>query len=259
MKKIISILISVILLAAFALNAGAAGMQVSCDASSETVKKGSEVTFTVSVSGAEAANAALIEVSYSAGFEIVSGQWLKSDALMTDFNGEDGVIAFASATNLNGNLFKLVLKAKENADSKQSVTASVTLKNGSSDAGSNSATKSVTLKSNSQSTVSSNASTTTSSKSSGKGSNSKGTKNTTTVSKTNEQADEITEQQVSEETATTTESSSISSTASSVDSISTETDSSKNSDNGFNPLWLVLVIGALAVICVIVIIIRKRR
>ena len=58
-----------------------------------------------------------MEVSFDTKrFELISGEWLLNGTLMDfDEKSKDGVFALASTTKLSGNVFKLVVKIKNDA------------------------------------------------------------------------------------------------------------------------------------------------
>lgn len=261
MKKIIAILLSVVLLTAFSVNVTAAGIQVSCDVSSETIKNGEQVTLNFSLSGAEYAQAALIEISYQSGFTIVSGQWLKGSAIITDFNGEDGVIAFDKETSFNGSLFKLVLKAKEDAGGKHDIKATITLKNGSVDVGSASVTKAVTIgTTTSKPTSSSEASSNAGNKTSTASSKSNSTK-VSTVSKADSTTSTTKETVGSNSETDLTESSAPSVVTPPTESGAAQVDSAaENTQNSSNPVWwIIIIIGAVAVGVIAFVVSKSKR
>ncbi len=102
----------------------------SLSSSSSSVSAGSTVTFTVNVSGAENVTSAAVVVSYGNKLELVSGEWLKSG--LADFNSstKQGALAFTSAGSMNGNLFRVTLRAKSYDVSAQSVSINVIIRNG---------------------------------------------------------------------------------------------------------------------------------
>ncbi len=134
MKKIISFIICLIIAFSFVIPASAAEVaSVKVTASSENVKVGDNVTFTVSLSGTASATSALADFSFSDKFTAVSAEWITAgNPAVKDFdvNGKAGVIAYEAANNFNGNYCKIVLKAKESATTAQALNVSVTLKSG---------------------------------------------------------------------------------------------------------------------------------
>lgn len=112
------------------LTANAAGGATLSGNSSVTV--GSNIEFTVNVSGCGNASSIAVAVSYGNGFELVSGSWLKSGSISKfDTSTNKGALGGLSSPDVNGNLFKVVLKAKTASASAQSVSVNVIAKNGS--------------------------------------------------------------------------------------------------------------------------------
>lgn len=130
MKKIISLFVTMILMLSVCITANAAGSSTINGNASVTV--GSNIEFTVNVSGCSDATSIAVAVSYSDDFELVSGEWLKSGSLKTfDTSTKKGALGGLSSPDVNGNLFKLVLKAKTASENAQNVSVSVIAKNGS--------------------------------------------------------------------------------------------------------------------------------
>ena len=130
MKKIISLFVTMILMLSVCITVGAAGSSTIVGNSSATV--GSNIEFTVNVSGCSDATSIAVAVSYSDDFELVSGEWLKSGSLKTfDALTNKGALGGLSSPDVNGNLFKLVLKAKTASENAQNVSVNVIAKNGS--------------------------------------------------------------------------------------------------------------------------------
>lgn len=128
MKKLATILLVILTAAALCLPASAAG-SAAVYAGSATVKPGGQVTFTVTVSASGLRSIAVIPTYDQNTFELVSGQWLVNGTLK-DFSVAEGngVIAFDSATNLNGEVLRFTLKAKSGAAvGKYTVGAQLTL------------------------------------------------------------------------------------------------------------------------------------
>ena len=123
MKKISALLLSAILFLTVATGGVAAGTaKIRVTASSQQVQTADEITFSVTVSGADAAKAVGVIPSYDREvLELVSGTW-EIAGLLSDFdirNG-NGVIAFEKPTDINTKVFTFVLKAK-----KEGVTSEV--------------------------------------------------------------------------------------------------------------------------------------
>ena len=130
MKKIISLFVTMILMLSVCITVGAAGSSTLVGNSSATV--GSNIEFTVNVSGCGDATSIAVAVSHSDDFELVSGEWIKSGSLKTfDVSNKKGALGGLSSPDVNGNLFKLVLKAKTASANAQSVSVNVIAKNGS--------------------------------------------------------------------------------------------------------------------------------
>ena len=140
MKKILSVIVSILILMSLPIYVSAAGMSVSVNASSTTVKAGDTFTVNVSVSGAGNAKSGSVTVTLSDNIELVSGKWLVSNAMLTNFDDAKlkGAVAYSADTNLNGDIFKLTLKAKQASSQEQSVSVSVEYKSGTTVVGSNS-------------------------------------------------------------------------------------------------------------------------
>lgn len=130
MKKIISLFVTMILMLSVCITVGAAGSSTINGNASVTV--GSNIEFTVNVSGCGDATSIAVAVSHSDDFELVSGEWIKSGSLKTfDVSNKKGALGGLSSPDVNGNLFKLVLKAKTASANAQSVSVNVIAKNGS--------------------------------------------------------------------------------------------------------------------------------
>ena len=130
MKKIISLFVTMILMLSVCITANAAGSSTINGNTSVTV--GSNIEFTVNVSGCSDATSIAVAVSYSDDFELVSGEWLKSGSLKTfDALTNKGALGGLSSPDVNGSLFKLVLKAKTASENAQNVSVNVIAKNGS--------------------------------------------------------------------------------------------------------------------------------
>ena len=130
MKKIFSIITAVMLIMSLCITANAA-----CDATingNNSVTVGRNIEFTVSVNGCGDATSIAVAVSFDGGFELVSGNWLKIGSISKfDTATNKGALGGLSSPDVNGNLFKLVLKAKTASANTQSVSVNVIAKNGS--------------------------------------------------------------------------------------------------------------------------------
>ena len=130
MKKIISLIVCVVLLMSFCITANAAGTAVLNGDSSVTT--GNNIEFTVNVSGCMDATSIGVSVTYDDNFELVSGNWLKNGSLSTfDTSTKKGALGVLASPDVNGNIFKLVLKAKTASANAQNVSVNVIVKNGS--------------------------------------------------------------------------------------------------------------------------------
>ncbi len=82
---------------------------------SNVAASGEEIELVVKIEGCPDATSFGIDVDYDESFELVSGEWLKSDSVIANFDHatNKGALAFSSASNANGEIFKLTLRAKE--------------------------------------------------------------------------------------------------------------------------------------------------
>ncbi len=139
MKKIISVLLALILVCSLVsvVSADTSGARLDLTPSSVSVAQGSVVTVTVSLTGAEVAKSGGLQFAYdSSVFETVSGEWKLTGAMLKDFNASKSAaaIAFGSATDINGDIFALKLKARDTAAiGSTTITVTPALKNGSKD------------------------------------------------------------------------------------------------------------------------------
>lgn len=145
MKKLVSLVISLIFVFACCISVSAAGESASCSGNT-SVTAGQNITLTFSLSGYGDVTSGGVTISHGSEFEIVSGTWLKT-GFLTDFNvgNKQGAVGFTSPTNVNGNLFQLVLKAKTASASAKSVSATFTMKNGATSLPQTTATKSIQI------------------------------------------------------------------------------------------------------------------
>ncbi|MDO4810612.1 MAG: cohesin domain-containing protein [Eubacteriales bacterium] len=134
MKKITSILLSLVLMYSLCVTAFASGAALSVSASASQVKQGESVTVTVALSGADNAKSMALTFSYDKDrFTMTSGQWLLSGAVLSDVNTSDGeaAIAYSNETNMNGNVLSFTLQAKTDASvGSTGVSVSPVMKNG---------------------------------------------------------------------------------------------------------------------------------
>lgn len=147
MKRILSFILCLLMLALSLPAVYAAGEKVTMQASHATAYVGDTITFTVSVNGADNAKSAAVAVSFTDKFEFVSGEWLKSGGFMSDYdtNTNKGIFAYTSAGDMNGEIFKLTLKAKTADANAQDVSVNVQYKDGSTLILNETAAKSVTI------------------------------------------------------------------------------------------------------------------
>ena len=156
MKNILSALLTVII--AFSLvvaSLSATEASLTCSASKSVLLPGEEVTLTVSLHNAPNAKSFALMFSYES-FDLIDGGWLLSDALLSDFDKSKNaaVIAFIAETDINGDVFTLRLKLKDNVSSGPvTVTVTPTIKNGETDIHCDSASLSLTVSSDTTSSV----------------------------------------------------------------------------------------------------------
>lgn len=132
MKKIISLFAGILLMMSFCLTVSAAGSSTISGNASVTV--GRNIELTVNVTGCGEATSIAVDVTYGDGFELVSGTWLKTGSVSKfDAATNKGALGGLSSPDVNGNLFKLVLKAKTVSVNAQNVSVNVIAKNGSSE------------------------------------------------------------------------------------------------------------------------------
>ena len=131
MKKLLALSVCVLYILAFSVPVAAAGIALS--ASATDIKVGDTVTLTVSVSGADAAKSGGIAVSYNSNkFELVSGKWLLSNATMTAFDPANAkaAVLFSEATDMNGDIFTVTLRAISPTKTAETVSVMVDLRDG---------------------------------------------------------------------------------------------------------------------------------
>ena len=114
MKKIISFLICLVLIFSFSVSAFAAeAVKVNSKTSASTVKLGDTITVTVSLSNnAEFKSMALTPVYDESVFEVVSGEWILTGAMIASFDNKNAAIGYSSAVNKSGDVFKYVFNHK---------------------------------------------------------------------------------------------------------------------------------------------------
>lgn len=144
MKKLCSLFLIMLLVLTGVMGAQAAGGATL--SGNDSVAVGNTVELTVSVSDCPDVSSASVDVSLGDSFELVSAQWLKTGAI-THFDTEKnkGVIGGLDSPDINGDLFKLVLKAKTPSAEAKTVSVTVAAKNGAEDVIKTTAEKSVTV------------------------------------------------------------------------------------------------------------------
>lgn len=117
MKKVISLLICLVLTFSISVCAFAAGnATVNSAASVDTAKLGDTITVTVSLKDSAAFKSIALTPSYdTAVFEMVSGEWLLTDAQIKDVSKTNAAIAYSTAVEKSGDIFKYELKVKDSA------------------------------------------------------------------------------------------------------------------------------------------------
>ena len=95
------------------------------------VAAGEEIELTVKLQGCSEVSSLGIQVDYGDSFELVSGEWLKDGVIANyDVAINKGAFAFSSASDANGDIFKLVLRAKEDVHNWENVKITIIAKNG---------------------------------------------------------------------------------------------------------------------------------
>ncbi len=114
MKKVVSIFLCLLLILSTCLVASATGATAKLN-SADSVDVGEDIEIVLNVSGCAEATSIAVEVSFDDAFALVSGTWLVSGALGNfDAAYLMGAIIPSSA-DVNGDLFKLVLRANKAA------------------------------------------------------------------------------------------------------------------------------------------------
>jgi len=147
MKKLISLLLSLVLVAALAVPVFAAGSaSFSMSASGTTLKRGDTVTLTVSVSCSEPATSYGLSLSYdSSVFELVNGSTSVSGALVNSFNNGFAFM-FQSATAYSGTVGTVTFKVKDTASfGSFTISGSASVKNGSATVSASGCSKTITV------------------------------------------------------------------------------------------------------------------
>ena len=137
MKKIMVLLLSVLILAGAIMPATANNVTATttCTTTADSIVRGNTVTVTVSLSNcAKLKSMALTPVYDSDVFELVSGEWLLTDAMLSNFDTKKGnaAIAYSAEKDANGDIFKFSLKVKDTAPfGETSLKVNPVVKNGS--------------------------------------------------------------------------------------------------------------------------------
>ena len=133
MKKITTLLVCLVLALSLSICVFASGTtKVESAVSVDTAKLGDTVTVTVSLSNCEPFKSMALTPVYDANvFEMVSGEWLLTDAQLANFNKTNAAIAYSTAVVKNGAIFKYVLKIKDAATLKNTtIKTDAVIKNG---------------------------------------------------------------------------------------------------------------------------------
>lgn len=132
MKKVISLLFCVCFMLTLCVPAYAAGTATLNGNTSTT--DGSTVEYILNVSGCGDATSVAVAVNFGDAFELVSATWLKNGSLSRfDTATNKGVLGGLSSPNINGDVFKLVLKAKTASANAHTVSVNFIARNGSDD------------------------------------------------------------------------------------------------------------------------------
>lgn len=131
MKKLFAFSMCLVYILMFSVPAVAAGTELK--ASAEALRVGETITLTVSVNGANAAKSVGIAVNYNRNsLEIVSGEWLLSDAVMSAFDPgtAKAVLAYGQTTDMNGDMFVVTLRAKNPTKTAEAINVEVDMRDG---------------------------------------------------------------------------------------------------------------------------------
>ncbi len=134
MKKILSVIVSLVLMLSLCITANAASGTASLNGNG-SVTVGSNIVLTVNVSGCGDATSVAASVNFGSDFEYVSASWVKSGSLNNPYDSgtKKGALGGLSSPNVNGDLYKITLKAKTASTSNQTVSITIIAKNGSSE------------------------------------------------------------------------------------------------------------------------------
>lgn len=147
MKKLVLIALCILLLAASAIPAMAAGTtSFSMSTPDSTLHRGDTVTFTVSVSSSEPATSYGLMLSYdSSVFELVNGTTAVSGALVNSFHNGFAFM-FQSPTAYSGTVGTVTLRVKDTASyGNFTVSGSASVKNGSTAISASGCSKTITV------------------------------------------------------------------------------------------------------------------
>ena len=141
MKKALSLVLCLLVVAALCIPAFAASASASASISGvpSELTKDATATVNVSLSGTPTMSSALVQVSLGGGLELVSGAWQKDGLKDFDLSMGHGVIALSGTGTLDGTAFSFVVKGKTISSAAQNVTVNFTFKNGVSEVGTASA------------------------------------------------------------------------------------------------------------------------
>ena len=145
MKKILSVII-LILMISICSTVNAAGGSATINGNN-SVTVGSNIVLTVNVSGCASASSVAANVSFGSNFEFVSAEWLKDGMINNpyDANTGKGALGGLSSNDINGNLYRLTLKAKNVNANAQTIKIGIIAKNGSNEIFNNVVSKSVKI------------------------------------------------------------------------------------------------------------------
>lgn len=117
MKKLLSVILCVLLLAATVVTVSAtASAQMTVSANKTTVYRGDTIDFTVNISSVEDCRSAAFMLNYdSSVFEFVSGSCSLSGTSLANFSSGTGTFAYSSGTTVSGQIFTFRLKVKSDA------------------------------------------------------------------------------------------------------------------------------------------------
>ncbi len=137
MKKALLITIILTLLAiCICIPVSASGTAtVTFDADNDTPARGATVVVTVALNGSDMAKSMMIQPVYdSSVLELQSGEWILTGGMLTDnWSAEfgDAAIAYSSATDVNGDIFKMTFKVLDDAAlGNTTINCNVTIMNG---------------------------------------------------------------------------------------------------------------------------------